>query len=224
MSNDNKPKKHALNNPKFTLSAPCPNAPTKQSKCGWDVYGNNPRIVIKTNDPALSNKENSFGIIQAGMDAPSFFAWVEELRGFAIGEPDRKAKIQNNGYEGEPLSDIWFGKNKDGCVFISVVSRKDEKPVVMFVFGPSDDRYHKWFHGDGNPYTRAEVSVAYAKSYCTILSTMMPQILVDTYIEPPPFIPKGKDGGSYNQKQSGYQNNNRQQNTDNGIVGDDLPF
>lgn len=219
MANDIKHKKHALNNPKIVLSAPCPTAPGKMSHMKWDIYLNNPRIVIKTNDPSMLNKENQFGMFQAGMDTPIFGVWLEMLLDFANGAVDRKAKIQNQGRENESLSDIWFGKDKDGCVFVSVVYKKEEKPVIKFIFGPSDDRYHKIFHADGTEYTRAELSVIYAKSYYRFLGDMMNTILTTDYVEPAPFNP---DGGYPNK--SNYVKPSGNQNTNKSISNDDLPF
>lgn len=224
MSDVQKTKKNALNNPKIVLTAPCPVAPGKVSRLTWEIYQNNPRMVVRTNDPSLASKETSFGMIQAGMDALSFYAFLELLKEFALSEPEKKARIENAGYEGDHLSDIWVGKDKDGCVFISIIDRKNERPVIKFIFGtasvpgkPDDQYFHKYYHADGTQYTKAELSVLSAKAYYRILGEFMANILVQNYVEPPPYVPKG--GNSY-QKNNTYQRNQ----SSNDDLGGDLPF
>jgi hypothetical protein len=228
-----KQRKHALNNPKIILTAVCPTANTKVSQMKWSTYLNNPQMEVRTNDPSLMNKENGYGQIRVGMDAPIFWAFLEMIK-MAIDSPiEWKNRIKNDDYNCDHLSDIWVGKDKDGCVYISLISKKEDKPVIKFIFGAAhlpnnvtNSRFHYLFHADGTPYTKAEESVIYAKSYYRLLDTIMGNVLVHEYVEPPPYVPKGefnKGGGG-----GGYNNNQRkpyvQPNSSDDTIGDGLPF
>lgn len=228
-----KQKKHALNNPKIILSAICPTAKGKVSQLKWSTYLNNPQMEVRTNDPSLANKENNFGQIRVGMDAPIFWAFLEMLNLAVENSGEWKSRIKNDDFNGEHLTDIWVGKDKDGCVYISLIHKKEDRPVIKFIFGPAhlpnnvtDARFHYLFHADGTPYTKAEISVIYAKAYIRLLDTIMGNVLVQEYVEPPPYVPKG----GFNKEASGggYSNNQRKpyvpQNTGSEDIGDGLPF
>lgn len=216
-------KRTALSNSKLGLSAPCPTAKGKYSVLKWDLERNNPRIIVRTNDPAEMNREHNFGQILAPMGAPEFFAFLEFLKMATNSSEEMKNRIENwnqDYVDGkrtvEPIhiSDTWIGKDKEGCVFISVVSKKEDRPVIKFITAPADDRWHKFYHSDGTQYTRAEASVIYAKSYYNLLSGVMANLIVDEYVEPPPYVPNGGSGSNYQQKANNTQT----------IKEEDLPF
>lgn len=238
MSDRPERKKHALNNNKLVLSTPCPTAKGKYSQMKWDIYMNAPRIIVRTNDPSDSTPEKGYGNITAALDAPTFYAFLAMLEQAFKSSGEWKAKIENynhdfvNGKRSQEIvhiSDLWVGKDKDGVVFCSVISKKDERPVIKFAFGPSDTRYHKIFHADGQPYSKGELSVLYAKSYHRLLGEVMSNLLVTEYKEPPKpnFGNKGGNGGGYNRGGNGsYNNNNRSgsSSSSDDADGDDLPF
>lgn len=216
-------KKNALDNSKLTLSALCPTEKNKYSTLKWEVFRNNPRIVVRTNDTSLTNQENNWGKIEAAMDAPGFYVFLQFLKDAYEASSEIKNKIESYNYEYSSgqrsedirhIADTVIGKDKEGCIFIAVVSKKDNWPVIKFVFGPSDNRWLKYCHGDGTPYTKAEISVIYAKVYYRLLSHIIPQILVTEYVEPPPY-----DAGK---RQSGYKSNYQKQDSD--VELTDLPF
>lgn len=185
----NEKQKTMLNNPKLRLSAPCPTAKGKYSNLSWDIWNSNPRIVVATNDPSLTNPDNQYGRITAAMDAPTMMAFLEILKDVALSDKADKVKIENYGNQkgGDPkspvhLTDLWVGKDDSGLVFISVVNKADGWPVIKFVFGPTDSRYHKVFHGDGSEFTKAEISKAYAMGYAKMLASVYNQLFVRDYV------------------------------------------
>lgn len=232
-------KKNAFNNTKLTLSAPCPTAKGKYSTLGFEFHNNNPAIVVRTNDPADMDPSRNYGRIMANMDTPAFFAFITNLKEAiaAPGEFKRKCENHNhdyvNGRRSEEIihiSDLWVGKDKDGCVYLSVLSKKDDRAVIKFVFGPSDQRWHKYFHGDGQPFTKGDLSMLYAKAWTAILGEVTANLIVQEYVAPVPRKPFGGNNGG----QRPPYNNNRPSNGGGGynkpapveptISEDDLPF
>lgn len=215
--------KHILNSPKIRLSAPCPTARGKISALSWDIYMNNPRIVVKVNDPALATPEKSYGQIQAAMEPPTFYLFLHFVEQATKAEGPMKNKIELLGTPrgsapGQPVNpvptaDVWIGKDNDGCVFVSVIKRDQEGwPVIKFVFGAPDERFVKVFKADGTEYTRGELSTAYGRAYCKLLENAMANVLDTKYVEPPPYIPGNKGGyGGGGGNRGGYGGGNRQQ-------------
>lgn len=208
MSDFQKPvrKKNALNNAKLRLSAPNPNAKGVYSNLSWDIYQNNPRIVVDTRDPNLSSPENGYGRIQAALDPLVFGVFLNFMKE-AIASPSAvKFKIENYSFEytngqraqeASHTSDVWVGKDAEGQMFLTVVSKKSGNwPVIKFIFGPSDQRWHKFFHGDGTPISKAELSVYAAKSYAEWLPLLTASVMDTHYYEAPPNTAwKNKQGG-----------------------------
>lgn len=215
-------KKHALNHSKLSLSAPCPTAKGKYSQLKWDVYMNNPRMVVKTNDPSEMDASKGFGTINANMDTGTFYVFLELLDKAIESTVEFKSRIANYnaGYSEDRskpaevvhVSDIWVGRDKDNQIFISIISRKGERPVIKFIFGPGDARFHKVYKADGTEFTKAELSVIYAKAYRSFLTEAMANVLVQEYTEPPK--PSFKGGG--------YQKQNTQAPAED--IEEDLPF
>ena len=213
--NANKPKKPPtiLSSAKLKLSAANPSSKGAWAKLGWDVFRNNPRLVVDTGDASLRSRETDFGKITAALDPLLFGFVMESILTAAAHEGEWKTKHEvfghsyKTGQKSEQvvlMSDVWVGKDKDGCVFISVVNKdKEGFPVIKFIFGPADQRFLKMQHGDGTPYTKGEMSVLAAKAYVSILRDLISQILVHHYEppEPPPqggFQRGGGGGGGYN--------------------------
>ncbi len=231
-------KKNAFNNNKLTLSAPCPTAKGKYSTLGFEFYNNNPAIVVRTNDPADMDPSRNYGRIMANMDTPAFFAFIVNLKSAIESEGEFKRKCENhnheyvNGRRSEEIvhiSDLWVGKDKDGCVYISVLSKKEDRAVIKFVFGPSDGRWHKYFHGDGQPFTKGDMSMLYAKAWVMILSEVTPNLIAQEYVAPVPRKPfNGQQGGQRNNyggnRQGGGGGYSKPSQPDTSIAEDDLPF
>lgn len=242
MSDQNrKPPKHALNSPKLRLSAPCPTAKGKYSSLSWDVYQNNPRVVVATNDPNLSNdREKNFGRITAALEAPTFYMFLELLKDtIANKEAAKQPVIQNfgnprNAERGAPpkhMTDLGVGRDAEGQIYIYVASKEDGWPMIKFVFGPPDQRFHKLVRANGESLSKAEVSELYARAYVNLLTQVMGNVLDTHYIEPPKFVPGGQrqGGGGYNRSGGGGGGNYNRGNAETTApadagADDDFPF
>ncbi len=235
--------KHGLNNPKIRISAPCPTAKGKFSQLSWDLWNNNPRLVVDVKDPAFATPDKGYGRITAAFEMPSMFLFIELLKEAVASEGADKKQMKiygapkgggGGGYQ-EPvhMSDIWIGKDAEGCVFVSVVKKEEGWPVIKFVFEQPDRRFVKIFKGDGTEYSKAELSVGYAKGYINLLTQAMGTAVMTTYVEPPPFIPgnkgggggyggnRGGGGGGYNNRSSGGGGSS---GGGDDMSSDDLPF
>jgi hypothetical protein len=193
--------KNSLDHRKLNLNAPAPNAPGQQASLIWGIHANNPRITVYTNDPQDKGADKGYGKISANLDLPVFFAFLRSLDQVIEGPNDVKLGIENKNFifpqgkrSEKPIvvSTLFFGKDKDGVVWMSV-SAKD-RPKIKFDFGIND--FHHFVKGDGTPYTKAEMSVLFAKGYVRILEEMVPALLVDNYVEPAP-KPQQGGGGNY---------------------------
>lgn len=205
MSDKAKQPKHGLNNPKTRLSAPCPTARGKQSTLGWDIWNNNPRVVVNTGDPNLANPSSQYGRITAAMEPPSFYALLEMIRTVANATEEVRYEFKlfalgRNAQRGDQprhASSIWVGRGADGEVFLSVVKKEDADgwPVIKFPFAPPDSRFVKIHKQDGSEFSKAELSTKLAIAYANMLENMMGTLLITNYVEPEPFIPGNRGGG-----------------------------
>ena len=241
MENNQRPevKKNAFSNSKLTLSAPCPTAKGKFSNLGFEFKNNNPAIVVRTNDPQDLNAGRGWGRISANLDIPAFYVFIVHLKEAIESEGEYKKKCENynhdyvNGQRSEEIkhiSDLWVGKDKEGCVYISVLSKKDDKAVIKFVFGPSDNRWHKYMHADGTPFTKGDLSAKYARAWLMILKQVTGNLIVQEYVAPMPRKPFGQQGGGgYNKPQYNNRPNSggggyNKPSVEADISDDDLPF
>lgn len=199
-----KPPKMALNHAKLRLKGPPNSAAGKPVTLQWDIYGNNPRVVVNLNDPEYANTERNWGRITAAMDTPAFGIFLDNLDAAIACSTPTKQKIENfrppKGTEYSPSAalvldnTLWVGRDQDGCVFISVIDAKEGWPVIKFVFSGPDGRYHKIYRADGTELTKADMSTAYARSYSWMLRHLITTLLVHNHIEPPPFVPGAPRG------------------------------
>jgi hypothetical protein len=227
--------KTAFNNSKLTLSAPCPTAKGKYSTLGFDFANNNPAIVVRTNDPADTTPANGYGTISAKLDSLAFYVFLENLKAAIASEGEIKIKCENYNHdyvdgqrsqEIKHLTDLWVGKDKEGCPYISVLSKKEDRPVIKFTFGPSDGRWHKYFNADGTPFTKAQLAKRYADAFVALLTHVTANIMVSAYVAPVPRKPYGGQQGGGNRP--AYNNNRPGGNSYSkpaaDVVEEDLPF
>lgn len=230
--------KTALNNNKLALSAPCPTAKGKRSTLGFDFTNNNPSIVVRTNDPADITPATNYGTISAKMDLPIFFAFLATLNEVIESAGEIKKKIETygheyvNGQKSEDIkhqSDLWVGKDREGCPYMSVVSKDSTRPVIKFIFGPNDDRWVKFIHSDGTPYSKAEFACVFARAFRALLTQIVTGVAVTNYVPPVPrqdFKSKSNNGGARSYGGGGggkpYGGNYGKANTI--VEEDDLPF
>lgn len=245
MADGNKPPKHGLNNPKIRLSAPCPTAKGKYSNLGFDMWQNNPRIVVSTNDPSMMNKDRQFGKITAAMESPTFFLFLEMIKDAFTSKEEMKQNLQlfgnpkgggGPGVEPVHLTDVWIGRDAEGCIFVSVVKKEEGWPIIKFIFGYPDRRFVRAKEQGGQEFDKARISQGYARAYYELLKATMGSLIIDSYVEPPPYIPGNKGGYGGGGGGGGYQRNNgggggggsrgNYGSGDSGgdAGGDDLPF
>lgn len=230
---------------KLRLSAPNPNPAVKGGRWAtlrFDIFRNNPRIVVDTMDEALRNKDMGFGRIQHTMDPLLFNMFMEQVLRICQHEGEYKEKVEGLGHsyvngqksqEITPQTDLWVGKDKDGVVYISVIAKKEGFPVIKFPFGPADRRFVKYYHADGSEFTKAEISVLAARGYARLLTQVMNAELVRLYEPPQPPAGgfggnRGGGGGGYQQRQGGGGGGGGGQQQQRApvdtTVEDDLPF
>lgn len=194
-----------LDSPKLRLSTWNAQEKTRPS-LKVSIWNNNPRFECGLNSKTAQGRDNW---ITAPLDPWIFETLMELLKEIADGPNDRKEKAvslepdkqaeQGQKAAAVAVADLWFGKDKDGRVYASVIDKKAEKPIVQFFFGPADVRYFKGFHGDGQEWTPAEMSVRFARSFASLMMRTVSNVIDRTY-KPSEF--QGNKGGG-----GGYQNN-----------------
>jgi hypothetical protein len=196
-------KKIALDNNKLSMRAP--NSKGKMAGLNWMLVKNNPRLVVYTNDP---EDTTDYGKITAALDAPTFFAFVQLLRQAIAAEGKFREKIDNSNFTfpggkrsetPSVVSSLIVGRDEDGLIWISVSAPR--RPQIKFHFINPD--FHNFLHNDGTPYTKAECSVLYAKSYATLLELVMAHLLVSEYVAPEPKPDQGGNRGGYGGNRGG---------------------
>lgn len=189
--------KNVLDNPKLKLYAP--NSKGQSAKLGWELFKNNPRIVVRTNDPEDTVE---YGKITAAMDLVTFFALMQLITQAANAKGEFREKIDNKNF-------TWGGgqrSEKPVVVNSTIVSRDAEgvisltvsaprRPVIKFQFDSSD--YHNFVKSDGTPLERGEASQRVALGYVNMLEMLMAHLAVVNYVEPEQKQPGGGGGGGF---------------------------
>jgi hypothetical protein len=208
--------KTALDSRKLNLTAPCPTAPDKTSALVVGVYASekfgepNPRLTVFTRDPEDQGERNDYGKIRAELDPVVFFAFLEKLEEIANGPAgqENKVKLENKNFTffggkrsdaPQVTSEIHFGKDVDGIVWLSVL--KKDRPRIKFPFGPNN--FHTLFHPTGEQFSRGEASALWARAWVKLMREMIPPFLISEYKEVP-YEPKG--GGQGGGNRGGYNN------------------
>jgi len=208
--------KTALDNRKLNLNTACPSAKGKFSSLIWGIHANNPRITVYTNDP---NDTKDYGKISANLDMPVFYTFLALLNEVIEAPGELKYKLENKNFifpggkrSEKPVvtSELWFGKDKEGLIWISVTAR--DRPKIKFVFTHSD--FHSFQQADGTPLSEAEVSKYVARGYVSILENMVADLAAANYVEPVKRDTGDKSGGG------GYQKSKPEASD----MDDDIPF
>lgn len=187
--------KSALNEYKLRLIGPIQEGARRPPTLSVSVIKNQPRLSVATNIP---NDQNS-GWINAPMDALTFMAFLAELEKVINGPSGEKLEIVNKtGRPGDTriMSYTLVGKDNEGRVFISVTA--PDRPKIKFTFLPTE--YHTIIHKDGTPYSEAELSVAFAKAWHSLMVNLVPNVLNTYYVEPEPRENTWKKGGDNNNR------------------------
>lgn len=163
---------------KFQMFTDAPGAEGKRSRLVWSSYRGNPRVTVFTQVPNDTNK----GILNAAMNPETFLVFLDMLEQVARKNEECKYKLanytlirtgedDNRKQRGEKVlaSDLWFGRDNGGLVWISVVA--ENRPKIKFDFKISD--FHKLYKGDGNALTDAEASSLQALAVIRALRDVM---------------------------------------------------
>jgi len=217
--------KNALDVAKLKLRAPCPTAQGKQSVLQVSVVSNNPRITVYTGDPDDNTERNGYGKIQANMSTPVFYQLMELLKKAARSKEECKFRIENKNYtwfggkrSEKPvvISETLVGRDKEGLTWISIMSPDGSRPKIRFVF--EQDIFHNLIKDDGSPFERTEASSLAALAYAKAMSDIVPQILVNNYVDD---SNKDNKSGNSNFSQSP---RNTERSADADVKSDDIPW
>lgn len=207
-------------NTKLRLSAKHPKIQGVFCQMSYDIYNNNPRIIVDTKDPNLRTKEMQFGRFQAAMDLITFYEYLELIEASIKSNGECKFKIENYGFPRgsdakslEVISSVWVGKDAEGQIFVSLIPSDKSWPEVKFIITSPDKRFHKFYRGNGTEFTPAEQSALYAKGHLRVVRAMVAHMAVSHFVEPQPFQPRN----AQNKQQ-------HRQSSSNSSVGDDIPF
>lgn len=132
------------------------------------VYGNVPRITVKTNLP----NDLNHGKIDFNMDLATFAVGMAYLQDLVEGKDvpqEQKFEYQDDFVAGKKLDKIitlstWvIGKAADGRIYMAVISSQSQRPRIRFFFGPT--KYHNIKNGDGSQVGVDKISAAYARGF-----------------------------------------------------------
>lgn len=170
------PKPKALFFSRFTMSAPLvangQARPDIESKLSFGIYRENPRIVVRTNDPA--DAENSYGKITAAMD-PSTWEVLRMVIEEMIKNPVKDIKVIKNfnmwkngqKFDTEQLiNQTLIGRDEDGRIWLRIM--EEGRPSPTFYFGPP--KYHALINMDKTPYSPGDASQLFARATVAMLS------------------------------------------------------
>lgn len=178
--------KNALDEFKLRLTAPKLENGDRPPMLAISVVGNHPRINVFTNVPSDKNR----GIIRAAMDTPMMYVLIDLLYEMVDAEPETKKYIdnytRNRGEDGknktECESRTVVGKDKNGIVYLSVISTDESRPRVKFNF--QNSYYHPVHDGQGNQLEKADMSRRMARAYANMLSNLVANVLDTNYQQP----------------------------------------
>jgi hypothetical protein len=230
MGNDFKPtprNKTILDNPKLRLSAD--KLPNGESRPSFTLYwiGNNPRIDVWTG----VSSEKDGGRIRATLDdlwARVFLDKILELCNPAA--PNDSAYIiecknhtwQNNKRSQEPVveSRIVAGRDKDGRVYVSVLSADPQRSKVRFLFG---NTFYNTLSYKNEKLSDAQISWTVASAWANSIINYYGLVAAESYVHK---TAENKNGGGNKGNNQSYRNNGNSNNSSSvsDEYGDDLPF
>jgi hypothetical protein len=195
-------KMNALSEYKLRLVGEPVNGAKRAPTLGFSVNKNNPQIDVRTNVEG----DKDYGRISAKLDTPTLFTLLALLDQMADPStpPNTKHQIRNkairfiNGRRSDPMLDttIIVGRDAEGVVFIGVTSWEKERPIIKFPFRPS--AMHELVDSTGAPVPLAKISEYCARGWANLVAQIIPTILINEYVEPPPRDGAGAGGGGGN--------------------------
>lgn len=160
----------------------------KRPSLRFGVFGNVPRITVKTN---LQGDMNN-GKIDFNMDLGTFavaMAYIQDLtNNVPDTPPELKLIYQDDFVAGKKLDRVMtlatlvIGKAQDGRIYIAVLSSQQSRPRIRFFFGPT--KYHGIQAGDGSMLSAEKMSQAYARGFARAMEPMVYQLLTGSNFDP----------------------------------------
>lgn len=156
---------------KFAMFAPTPGVEGRRARFIWGIRESNPRLTVFTGDP---KDVGAAGILTAPMDPTTFFMFLTQLEAAARSQGPTNATITNltsrrdeSGRQTPktPLSDLKFGKDEKGMVYIAITVTN--RPEIRFYFDIYE--YHLFYKADGSAMGAAEGSALSALATITAL-------------------------------------------------------
>lgn len=225
--------KNVLDDTKLKLFTDAlPNGEGKPSFCLY-VAGNNPRIDVYTNLPG--DKDN--GNIRAEIDIVIAMEILQIIEDYANGrEENPQITWENSGKtwdraNNKPSKDmmvkskIVVGKDKEGRIYIAVLSADPDRPKIKFHFGVN--MFRKVYVGNNEKASDAMVSRMTALAWVSMQRVLVPTILANTYVYKTKADQQQgnqRGGGNYNRGNSGGGNNRNYGGGSDNDLSDDLGF
>ncbi|AEH03488.1 hypothetical protein AVT69_gp062 [Pseudomonas phage PhiPA3] len=206
------------------LSADPVEGAQKRPSLRFGVFGNVPRISVKTNVPNDLNN----GKIDFRCDLATFAAamtYADDLVNDKPGVPqERKFIFQDDFVAGKkmdkviPITSLVIGREAStGRIYIAVLSTQQQRPKIKFYFGPS--KFHNILNGDGSQISPKEMSEAYAAGFLKPATAIVYHMMVSAFdpnaknvANPANFNGGGNGGGNNYNRGNGGGNYNRGNN------------
>ena len=223
--------KTVLDNPKLRLSAD--KLPNGESRPSLSLYwvGNNPRIDVRTQVP--SEKDN--GLIRATLDDLWLGVFLDSILKLcdptAANDSAYIIECKNHTWvdkkrSPEPTvqSRLIAGKDKDGRIYVSVLSADPQRSKIRFNFG---NTYYNALSFKGEKLSDAAISSLVAQSWVAQIRPLYALVAQQGYVHKTMDSKPangGGGGGNYNNRggSQSYQSQNSASDSDG--YGDDLPF
>lgn len=191
---------------RLSLFTPTPGVEGQRSRLSFGTRDGNPRITVFTNDPRDTINK---GILIAAMNPETFKAFCLLFKQVCESQGEIKHYVECYGSRWENnvkvenrvlTSTIWFGKDSDGIIWISIVA--DGRPKIRFNFKMSD--WHN-IYMNGVQIDEATASKLEALSKLDLVETLVKDQIVKTAehrtIRGPQNTNPQQKGGFQNQQQ-----------------------
>lgn len=186
---------------KFTMFTNAPGVEGKRSRLQWSTFRGNPRITVFTSVPNDSGK----GVINAAMNPETFLIFLDMLENIAKETNEVKYKLDcdtllktsdgQRATERTLNSSIWFGRDANGLIWISVAA--EGRPKIKFDFKISD--FHRIYKGDGTALNEREASSLQTQAVIRALRSILIPHMGELR---PPYVP-GMTNGRPNKQPQG---------------------
>jgi hypothetical protein len=156
------------------MFAEIPGVQNQRARLNWSLRNGGPRISVFAFN-TVTNKNDS---ISAPLGVEVFMLFCDQFEKMATANPNTKSKIEcytsirdaagNITPEKRLISELWFGVDAEGMVWISIV--EGDKPKIKFIFNLW--QYNKFIKNDGTELSGPEASSMLAQSTIRALRTI----------------------------------------------------